>query len=73
MSEHPSGIGTSASEYEVETAEGIRTAIDPRRAHAAAGDPGYEHVVEDCGLCQAKRLALIRMHEQEGVNDGKTP
>ena len=44
------------SEMEIVVDSTIVT-LDPERAHAAAGDPGYKTFVEACGSCQAKALS----------------
>ena len=66
---HVSNVLTGTSEMEIADADGTVTTMDPERAHTAAGDPGFQTTVPECGLCQAQALAKKRAKEQEALDD----
>ena len=63
MKRHGPRVELSTSEMEAITGESVLVTLDPKRAHKAAGDPGYEAVVPQCGLCQAQALAAKAAEE----------
>ena len=68
MQEHSDRAAQATSQYELRYPNGD-TFIDPKRAHTAAGDPGYTRRIKGCAQCEAKTLAEEAQQAQEVLVD----